>query len=319
MYEESGQVADFNDDNINIVGEILQEIIATVRKQPAQVVSGRSAPGPNAPGQVVSAVLEEIIAEAVELAIVAVPEAGWRCDICNKKFSKRKSLTDHERKVHTNPGICGICGKECSSAVKLKKHMQSKHTEGNTFLCHSCGHRSGDSSSLKRHMLTHSGEVVKVPRKKRTYPCDVCDKVYEHKRTLTKHRLKHKETQGGEKLPQVEMVPDGARGVQVEMQDEEEMGVQVEMQDKEEKKHLLDHLFLTEWLDKDSELHFQDKFGQPIGRFLTYCTDLRSLTEAKDIVEGDEYKNVLGTDDGKKYLKVDNNSFILIKLNFLFR
>jgi hypothetical protein len=37
-----------------------------------------------------------------------------------------------------------------------------------------------------------------------------------------------------------------------------------------EKKQLLDHLFTEEWLDKDTVLHFKDKDGRPIGRFVTF-------------------------------------------------
>ena len=37
-------------------------------------------------------------------------------------------------------------------------------------------------------------EVVRKPRKKRAFPCPVCDKVYTHKRTLDDHvKVKHKE------------------------------------------------------------------------------------------------------------------------------
>ena len=39
-----------------------------------------------------------------------------------------------------------------------------------------------------------------------------------------------------------------------------------------------------------------------VSRYLVYCTDLRALTEAKEICEGDEFDYVLGIDDGKKLL-----------------
>ena len=82
-------------------------------------------------------------------------------------------------------------------------------------------------------MLIHSGEVVKRPRKKRVYPCSVCDKVYRQKRSLTYHieqtheglGLPQVEVPGGEEemegmeqendgLPQVEKVPGGEEEVE---------------------------------------------------------------------------------------------------------
>ena len=42
-----------------------------------------------------------------------------------------------------------------------------------------------------------------------------------------------------------------------------------------------------------------------IPRYLVYCTDLVALTEAKEIMEGEVYKNMLGLDDGKDLIKVE--------------
>ena len=39
-------------------------------------------------------------------------------------------------------------------------------------------------------------------------------------------------------------------------------------------------------------------------RYLVYCTDLVALTEAKEILEGDNFDNFIGADDGKSLLKV---------------
>ena len=50
-----------------------------------------------------------------------------------------------------------------------------------------------------------------------------------------------------------------------------------------------------------------------------YCTDLLGLTEAKQIVEGDEFENVLGVDDGKSLFKVCNHTLkkFLCKFEFV--
>ena len=91
-----------------------------------------------------------MVEEAVELgSATIVPEACWSCNVCNKKFVKRKSLTDHERKVHKNPDACVICSKNFTSTVKLSNNMESMHTENNTFLCNLCGNQFTDSSNLR--------------------------------------------------------------------------------------------------------------------------------------------------------------------------
>ena len=45
-----------------------------------------------------------------------------------------------------------------------------------------------------------------------------------------------------------------------------------------------------------------------------YCTDLVALTEAKNIIEGEEFDNVIGVDDGKSLFKViiENKSLEII-------
>jgi hypothetical protein len=71
-----------------------------------------------------------------------------------------------------------------------------------------------------------------------------------------------------------------------------------------ERKELLTHLFTVELLQAEDDLHFEDNDGKPITRYLVYCTDLLALTEAKQVLEEEEYESVLGIDDGKDLLKV---------------
>ena len=71
-----------------------------------------------------------------------------------------------------------------------------------------------------------------------------------------------------------------------------------------ERKELLAHLYTVELLAAEDEVHFVDKDSNPISRYLVYCTDLLALTEAKQVLEEEEYESVLGIDDGKDLLKV---------------
>jgi transcription elongation factor Elf1 len=71
--------------------------------------------------------------------------------------------------------------------VKVASHSKFMHSGGKAFLCTTCGHQSRDSSNLKKHMMIHSEVVKRSPRKKRVYPCAVCNKIYKYKRSLAYH------------------------------------------------------------------------------------------------------------------------------------
>ena len=75
-----------------------------------------------------------------------------------------------------------------------------------------------------------------------------------------------------------------------------------------ERKQLLSHLFTVERLDKDDLDHFVDKDNQPISRYLVYCTDIVTLTEAREMVEDEGSDNVIGVDYGKFLLKGTYNN-----------
>ena len=45
-----------------------------------------------------------------------------------------------------------------------------------------------------------------------------------------------------------------------------------------------------------------------MSRYLVYCTDIKALIEAKEIIEGGEYDNIIGVDYGKSILKGTYNS-----------
>jgi uncharacterized Zn-finger protein len=82
---------------------------------------------------------------------VGAGEHPYRCEVCNKTFSKTCKLKEHQR-VHIGerPYCCDVCNK--------------------TFV---------DKSSLKVHQRLHTGE--------RPYGCDVCTKTFSHKHVLKRH------------------------------------------------------------------------------------------------------------------------------------
>ena len=71
-------------------------------------------------------------------------------------------------------------------------------------------------------------------------------------------------------------------------------------------KRSLKHLFTCTLLSKDGPVHFKTTQGEPLTRYLVYCSDLLTLIQMKDILaeEKDSFENIVSVDDGKDILKV---------------
>ena len=137
----------------------------------------------------------------------------YYCEICDKKFSSKRVLKDHNKK-HTGspeflccycskafywkhsllsheqnhagtkpkPYKCQTCGKAFSSPYKLNKHIMI-HTGEKPFLCHICGRGFNQIVSLQAHERVHSGV--------KPYPCRICDKTFRQSSSRLTHERTH--------------------------------------------------------------------------------------------------------------------------------
>ena len=76
----------------------------------------------------------------------------YKCEVCNKKFTKRSALEVHSR-VHTGikPYRCNICTKTFSIHGNLKRHLLI-HSGERPYICLKCSKCFNNSSHLTRHI-----------------------------------------------------------------------------------------------------------------------------------------------------------------------
>jgi len=140
------------------------------------------------------------------------------CPVCQKLFSAKRYLKEHEKKKHGSTGKltfeCEVCGKHLSGKNELKIHSRIHSGEKpyhcqdcdkyfrarSTFLIHAkfhagdknavcdeCGKKFIQFGDLKKHLRTHTGE--------KPFKCTECDKSFARKDYLTKHQRSHSNLQ----------------------------------------------------------------------------------------------------------------------------
>lgn len=112
----------------------------------------------------------------------------FECEICQTSFERRRSLTSHFTKMHTQKIKCNVCGKCFSIHSQLKTHMRG-HTGERSFKCTICQKSYMHKRTLKHHMRVH-GSVFK-------FTCEECGSGFQNRNDYNKHI---KESHSQEKL-----------------------------------------------------------------------------------------------------------------------
>ena len=75
-----------------------------------------------------------------------------KCDICNKLFSNKSSLTKHIKSVHEKIKFkCEICDKEFSQEDNLQRHKKAVHSKNIEFKCVVCERKFSRKDNLLAH------------------------------------------------------------------------------------------------------------------------------------------------------------------------
>ncbi|CAG0880204.1 unnamed protein product [Cyprideis torosa] len=111
----------------------------------------------------------------------------YSCDHCNRSFSWKPNLLQHEIQEHGNPSgakfSCENCGKIFSDPSNLQRHIRSQHSGARSHACPECGKTFATSSGLKQHTHIHSSI--------KPFQCEVCFKAYTQFSNLCRHKRMH--------------------------------------------------------------------------------------------------------------------------------
>ncbi|XP_053544645.1 zinc finger protein 335 [Bombina bombina] len=117
------------------------------------------------------------------------------CRVCGSRFLTHEDFTFH---VSSHDGSsqhfrCQQCNYQCRRWSSLKEHMFN-HKGNKPHKCEECDYTSVYKKDVIRHSTVHNRERKKKPdqpAKANTYPCPVCNRVYNMQKRLTQHMKTH--------------------------------------------------------------------------------------------------------------------------------
>ena len=114
------------------------------------------------------------------------------CNLCISVFKWKKNLNRHIKIYHGESGPqlypCLQCKKLLSRKQDLKRHINHVHGESNleNFHCPQCEYKTKRKDNLSEH--------VKNKHEKAEYKCDICNKTFNWKQSMMKHKKTHEKT-----------------------------------------------------------------------------------------------------------------------------
>ncbi|XP_050676877.1 zinc finger protein 260-like isoform X1 [Leptidea sinapis] len=105
---------------------------------------------------------------------------SFTCNLCEKVFETRRTLTTHRRKIHLKDYRyeCQICGQKFFTRFALTNHMPT-HTGERNFKCKVCEKSYPRLKTLKDHIRIHTND--------RRYRCHICGQAFIQNCSLKGH------------------------------------------------------------------------------------------------------------------------------------
>lgn len=100
-----------------------------------------------------------------------------KCTECNIVFKSLVDFQYHNRKEHSHPRVCPICGKIFARQA-IHKHIAS-HNKSKDHLCTECGKTFTLRENLRKHLRIHRGE--------KRYECEHCGEKFIHWNSKRSH------------------------------------------------------------------------------------------------------------------------------------
>ncbi|XP_018414542.1 PREDICTED: zinc finger protein 335 [Nanorana parkeri] len=120
----------------------------------------------------------------------------FMCRICGSHFLTREDYSFH---VNSHDGNdpqtfqCQQCNYQCRRWSSLKEHMFN-HQGKKPYKCDQCDYTSVYKKDVTRHSVVHKRDRARKEEeitKKCTYPCPICNRVYNLQKRLTQHLKSH--------------------------------------------------------------------------------------------------------------------------------
>jgi uncharacterized Zn-finger protein len=119
--------------------------------------------------------------------VVHTGDKKFKCDICEKSYTEKGTLTKHKQKVHEQRKnyVCPHCKKKFGWKESLDRHMKTQHSQTREiFECSECKRQFWKKEGLESHY--NSMHLNNLP-----FECDICGKVYPSRSSLHTHKGKH--------------------------------------------------------------------------------------------------------------------------------
>ena len=106
----------------------------------------------------------------------------FKCEACSYKTNNKRHLSRHNL-THSEVAsyICDTCDFKTKTPHALQTH--EKYHKAPQYICDSCEYTSHNGANFSTHKKTKHGDAQ--------HKCNICGKMFMHKRYLVKHKIKH--------------------------------------------------------------------------------------------------------------------------------